>query len=295
MFSLHQFGCSLTDDEYVRYTLAEGKRLLDSFEIIALLKRSFEAYNNLKAERRAAYSGFLMAREYFSLNEFSSAKQIFDNVASLYRREGWLLPLWEILGYLRECSRGISSVKDFIEYSLEMAALPETTDAVKLSSKECGPAGPSTFSERAKIHKEAFEVAGGESELNLKDENSHLKVNSDYPLYVEIDLVSPLRVVLLALVAFHQPIVKPGAPSLITISLRSQLPINVEIDQLEVQFNQSECNFIIGNGQKPHTAAISNVQPGRRVETAPALVLAANKWLRLTYEIKSGKFLYYDF
>ncbi|EYU25988.1 hypothetical protein MIMGU_mgv1a0242892mg, partial [Erythranthe guttata] len=178
-------------------------------------------------------------------------------------------------------------VKDFIEYSLEMAALPEISDAVELSSKECGPAGPATFSQRAKIHKEAFEVARGESELHLKEQNSHLKVNSDYPLYVEIDLVSPLRVVLLALVAFHQPIIKPGAPSLITISLQSQLPINVEIDQLEVQFNQSECNFIIGNGQKTNTAAISHIQPGRRVETAPALVLASNKWLRLTYEIKS--------
>ncbi|KAL9171715.1 hypothetical protein ABFS82_04G226700 [Erythranthe guttata] len=278
---------SLTDDEYVCYTLAEGKRLQDSSEIIALLKRSFEAYNNLKAERRAAYCGFQMAREYFLSNEFSNAKQIFDSVASLYRREGWLLPLWEILGYLRECSIGISSVKDFIEYSLEMAALPEISDAVELSSKECGPAGPATFSQRAKIHKEAFEVARGESELHLKEQNSHLKVNSDYPLYVEIDLVSPLRVVLLALVAFHQPIIKPGAPSLITISLQSQLPINVEIDQLEVQFNQSECNFIIGNGQKTNTAAISHIQPGRRVETAPALVLASNKWLRLTYEIKS--------
>ncbi|KAL9139862.1 hypothetical protein ABFS82_O002700 [Erythranthe guttata] len=278
---------SLTDDEYVRYTLAEGKRLQDSSEIIALLKRSFEAYNNLKAERRAAYCGFQMAREYFLSNEFSNAKQIFDSVASLYRREGWLLPLWEILGYLRECSIGISSVKDFIEYSLEMAALPEISDAVELSSKECGPAGPATFSQRAKIHKEALEVARGESELHLKEQNSHLKVNSDYPLYVEIDLVSPLRVVLLALVAFHQPIIKPGAPSLITISLQSQLPINVEIDQLEVQFNQSECNFIIGNGQKSNTAAISHIQPGRRVETAPALVLASNKWLRLTYEIKS--------
>ncbi|KAL0389805.1 UNVERIFIED_CONTAM: hypothetical protein Scaly_0337600 [Sesamum calycinum] len=242
---------SLTDDEYVRYALAEGKRFQDSFEIIALLKRSFEAYSSLKAERTAAYCGL----------------QMLENI---------LL--------------GISSAKDFIEYSLEMAALPVTSDAFEPSSKDCGPAGPATLSQRAKIHNEAFEVARGESELNLKEQNTELKVNSDYPLYLEIDLVSPLRVVLLALVAFHQPVVKPGAPSLITISLRSQLPTNVEIDQLEVQFNQSECNFIIGNGKKPHIAAISNIQPGRRVETAPSLVLATNKWLRLTYEIKSVQF-----
>lgn len=70
-----------------------------------------------------------MAREYFLLSDFSKAKQIFDSVASLYRREGWLLSLWEVLGYLRECSKGMSSAKDFIEYSLEMAALPETSGA----------------------------------------------------------------------------------------------------------------------------------------------------------------------
>ncbi|CAA0841573.1 Unknown protein [Striga hermonthica] len=278
----------MTDKEYVHYTLVEGKRFQDSFEIIAILKRSYEAYSNLKAERAAAYCGLEMAREYFSVSDFGNAKKLFDHVASLYRREGWLLSLWEVLGYLRECSRGIGSVKDFTEYSLEMAALPDVTNAAETCSKYCGPAGPATLSQRSKIHEETFEVARGESELTLK-ENSSFKVSSDYPLYLEIDLVSPLRLALLASVAFHQPSVKPGAMSLITISLRTQLPVNIEIDQLEVQFNQSECNFIIGNYQKPNIAGILNVQPGRRVETAPALILATNKWLRLTYEIKSDQ------
>lgn len=287
---MNQFHRSLTDDEYARYALAEGKRFQDSFEIIALLKRSFDAYNNSKAERTAAYCGLQMAREYFALSDFSNAKQIFDNVANLYRREGWLLSLWEVLGYLRECSKGMSSAKDFIEYSLEMAALPETAGALESLPKDCGPAGPATLSQKENIHKEAFEVARGESELNSDEHNGAFKVTSDFPLYLEIDLVSPLRVTLLALVAFHQPMVKPGAPSLITISLRSQLPMNVDIDQFEVQFNQSECNFIITNDQKPQIGSIS----GRRVETAPALVLATNKWLRLTYEIKSGKLVAYS-
>lgn len=288
MFCLNQFVCSLTDDEYARYTLAEGKRFQDSFEIIALFKRAFEAYSNLKSERTAAYCQFQMAREYFSVSEFRNAKEIFDKIANLYRQEGWLLSLWEILSYLRECSREISSVKDFIEYSLEMAALPITSNAFDPSSKGCGPAGPASLSQRAKIQKEAFGVVDGALELSLKGDNSGCKVNSDLPLYLEIDVVSPLRVVLLALVAFHEQTVKPGASSLITLSLRSRLPINIEIDQLEVQFNQSECNFIIENGQKSHTAAIPRTQSGRRVETAPALVLATNKWLRLTYEITSG-------
>ena len=103
------------------------------------------------------------------------------------------------------------------------------------------------------------------------------------------DLVSPLRMVLLTSVAFHEQIVKPHAPTQITLSLLSQLPSPLEIDQLEIQFNQSECNFIIVNEQRRESSSISHIHPDRRVETVPVLQLFTNKWLRLTYGIKSGK------
>lgn len=121
------------------------------------------------------------------------------------------------------------------------------------------------------------------------ENGNDLKVHGGNPLHLEIDLVSPLRLVLLASVAFHEQIIKPASSTLVTLSLLSQLPLNFEIDQLEVQFNQSDCNFIIMNGQRPHVAAMIDGQPGRRIETAPSLALSTNKWLRLTYNIKSGK------
>lgn len=281
---------SLSDEDYSRYALAEGKRLQDSYEIIALLKKSFEAYNNDKASRMAAYCGFQMAREYFTVDEYSNAKEVFENVANLYRQEGWVTLLWNVLGYLRDCSKKTALVKDFIEYSLEMAALPVSTNVA--GQRDCGPAGPASLAQREIIHNEVFSVIRGESESASTEENSSLKVTADNPLYLEIDLVSPLRAVLLASVAFHEQVVKPGAETVITLSLLSQLPLNVEIDQLEIQFNQSECNFVIVNAQRSHLAAISCLQPGRRVETAPTLELRTNKWLRLTYDVKpeqSGK------
>ncbi|KAM7519940.1 hypothetical protein LguiB_018902 [Lonicera macranthoides] len=282
----------LTDEEYIRYTLAEGKRFQDSFEIIALLKKSFEAYNNLKAQRTASYCGFQMAREHFAINEFSNAKKLFDKIASLYRQEGWVALLWEALGYLRECSKKLGSVQDYIEYSLEMAALPVSSIAGAEFFRDCGPAGPPSLPQIDTIHKEVIGLLRGEMSIESNEENGSLRVVGDHPVLLEIDIVSPLRVVLLASVAFHEQMVKPLAPTLITLSLLSQLPHSVEIDQLEVQFNQSECNFTILNGQRPQSAAISNVQPGRRVETALDLSLATNKWLRLTYDVKteqSGK------
>lgn len=277
----------LTDEEYSRYALSEGKRFQDSFEIIALLKKSYEAYKNMKAHRLASYCGFQMAREHYTMSEFDNAMQLFGDVANLYRQEGWVDLLWEVLGYLRECSRKLGSVQGYIEYSLEMAALPVSTIAGPRSFKDCGPAGPASLPQREVIHKEVFGLIREESGIASNKGDSILQISGDCSVHLEIDLVSPLRVVLLASVAFHEQMVKPDAPTSITMSLLSQLPHTVEIDQLEIQFNQSECNFIIVNGQRLQSAAISNIQPGHRVETATCLSLATNKWLRLTYDVKS--------
>ncbi|KAF5752467.1 trafficking protein particle complex subunit 11 [Tripterygium wilfordii] len=279
----------LTDEEYIRYAVAEGKRFQDSFEIVALLKKSYELFSNLNAQRMASLCGLQMAREYFSVGNFCDAKQIFDTVATLYRKEGWVTFLWEVLGYLRECSRKQAAIKDFIEYSLEMAALPVASETSTQSfiSKECGPAGPASLHQRESIHKEIFGLVTGEIGSAPIEEYDDLKLTGDNPIHLEIDLVSPLRLVLLASVAFHHQIIKPGVATSVTFSLLSQLPLDVEIDQIEVQFNQSNCNFIIINPQKPPLPALSKDQQGFRVEHAASLVLTTNKWLRLTYAVKS--------
>ncbi|PRQ47168.1 putative Foie gras liver health family 1 [Rosa chinensis] len=281
----------LTDEEYMRYAISEGKRFQDSFEIIALLKKSCESYTNLKVRRMASFCGFQMAREYYAAGDFNNAKLLFDDIASLYRQEGWVTLLWEVLGYLREGSRKHSKVKEFIEYSFEMAALPISADTGIQSFRfeESGPAGPATLQQRETIHKEVFGLVSEKLGLASTENGDDVKVSSTNPLHLEIDLVSPLRLVLLASVAFHEQIIKPGSSTLVTLSLLSQLPLNFEIDQLEVQFNQSHCNFVIMDAQKPLVASSTDGQSGHRRETAPSLRLSTNKWLRLTYDIKSDQ------
>ncbi|KAJ4844720.1 hypothetical protein Tsubulata_007712 [Turnera subulata] len=283
----------LIDEEYIQYAIAQGKRFQDSLEIVVLLRRAYESFSNLKAQRMASLCGFQMAREYFSQDDFGNAKQLLDEIAHLYRKEGWVTLLWDVLGYLRECSRKCNAVKEFTEYSLELAALPvfSSFGVQSLRSKECGPAGPASFAQREVIHQEVFGLVNGETGFETI-ENSNLKITGDNPLHLETDLVSPLRLVLLASVAFHEQIIKPGLPAMITVSLLSQLPLTVNIDQLEVQFNQSECNFVIQNSERPPSATIPNGQQGRRVENASSLALVTNKWLRLTYAVipeQSGK------
>lgn len=230
--------------------------------------------------------GFEMAKEYFAEDDISNAKQNFDSITSLYRKEGWVSLLWDALGYLRECSRKNGNVKDFVEYSLEMAALPVSSGIGV--QRDIGPAGPTSLLQREIIQREVFELVSGASGLTSNEHLSNLKITGERPLHLEVDLVSPLRLVLFASVAFHEQTIKPGASTLITISLLSHLPLTVEIDQLEIQFNQSTCNFFITNAQNPQSVEVSGVQQ-HQMETAPSLSLTSKKWLRLTHAIKSGK------
>ncbi|KAK9678673.1 hypothetical protein RND81_11G226600 [Saponaria officinalis] len=276
---------ALTDEEFVRYAIAEGKRFQDSFEIIALLKKPFEVYTSINALRMASYCGFRMAKEYFVVSDTKNAKQYFDHAVSLYRHEGWATLLWEILGYLRECSRRDGSLKEFVEYSLELAALP-VSSGDSFACKDCGPAGPPGIQEREIIQKEVLDLVAGKSNHASNDFGNFGVVGG--PLHLEVDLVSPLRVVLLSSVAFHEQVVKPGMPTKMTLCLLSKLPLPFEIDAIDVQFNQSECNFSIHNSQKA-SAMNSTSQASSRLETAPVLALFTNKWLRLTYDIKSDR------
>ncbi|XP_057541354.1 uncharacterized protein LOC130820120 [Amaranthus tricolor] len=278
----------LTDEEFIRYCINEGRRFQDSFEIIALLKRSHEMYTGLKDPRMASYCSFLIAKEYFSLGEIENAKQNFNAAVNLYRNESWATLLWEVLGYLRECARQEGSFKEFVEYSLEMAALPVTSGDCS-AYKECGPAGPPCFQQREIIHKEIMRLVTGESEFASKVGDQKVRITKDSPLHIEVDHVSPLRVVLLASVAFHEQVVKPGMPTQFTLSLLSHLPLPFEIDALDIQFNQAECNFVIQNSQKASALTNLNNQAGYRVETAQALALSENRWLRLTYDVKSDR------
>jgi hypothetical protein len=286
-----QYGCSLSDTEYTSYALSEAERFQDSYEIIALFRKAYESFLSLGATRMASSCSAGMAIEYYAAGEFSNAKKLFDGVAGLYRQEGWTTLLWEILGYLRECSRKLNSLMNFISYSLEMAALPVFSDSLQGFSEnksKCGPAGWPTISRREEIQQEVVnilegkhtsEVADGEFNLELTEESTHLV----------IDQISPLRIVLVASVAFHDQSVKPGSPLPVSVSLLSHLPSPVTIDRLEVQFNQSECNFVMVSAQED--SSMLNSQGHGQVVHSPSLTLFSNKWMRLTHEVKSGTLL----
>ncbi|KAL6911366.1 hypothetical protein ACP4OV_000171 [Aristida adscensionis] len=280
---------SLSDDEYTSYAFSEAERFQDSYEIIALFRKAYESFQSLGATRMASSCSGGMAIEYYAAGDFSNAKQLFDTVAGLYRQEGWTTLLWENLGYLRECSKKLNSPKDFISYSLEMAALPLFSGSGEENPEnkiKIGPAGSPTVSRRENIQQDIIDVlernqlpeGAPDGFDNAMEECTHL----------DIDQISPLRMVLIASVAFHDQSVKPGSPVPVSVSLLSHLPSPVVIDRLEVQFNQSDCNFVILSTQEDSPASNSSLHD-HVVQASSSLTLFTNKWMRLTHEVKSGQ------
>ncbi|VAI48703.1 unnamed protein product [Triticum turgidum subsp. durum] len=278
----------LSDTEYTSYALSEAERFQDSYEIIALFRKAYESFLSLGATRMASSCSAGMAIEYYAAGEFGNAKKLFDGVAGLYRQEGWTTLLWENLGYLRECSKKLNSLVNFISYSLEMAALPLFSGSVQGNSenKSNGPAGWPTISRREEIQQEVVNILEGKHTSQVMDDEFNLQLTEESTQLV-IDQISPLRIVLVASVAFHDQSVKPGSPLLVSVSLLSHLPSPVAIDQLEVQFNQSDCNFVMVSAQENSSTLNSDVHG--QVVHSTSLTLFSNKWMRLTHEIKSGQ------
>ncbi|KAI4981505.1 hypothetical protein ZWY2020_021997 [Hordeum vulgare] len=278
----------LSDAEFTSYALSEAERFQDSYEIIALFRKAYESFLSLGATRMASSCSAGMAIEYYAAGEFGNAKKLFDGVAGLYRQEGWTTLLWENLGYLRECSRKLNSLVNFTSYSLEMAALPLFSGSVQGNSenKSNGPAGWPTISRREEIQQEVVNILEGKHTSEVIDDEFNLQLTEESTQLV-IDQISPLRIVLVASVAFHDQSVKPGSPMLVSVSLLSHLPSPVAIDQLEVQFNQSDCNFVMVSAQDDSSTLNSDVHG--QVVHSTSLTLFSNKWMRLTHEVKSGQ------
>lgn len=282
---------SPTQAEYLGHFIAEEKIFQHSHAVIDLLMKAYEQYKLAKSGRMVYCIGCEMGQEYFAAREYVNAKRLFDSVAGLYRQESWVTLLWVCLGSLKECARKLSLLKEYIEYSLEMAALPILSDLeleANTLQKEDAPAGPFSYSQRAKIHKEVIGILQGTiSDIPALEGTSCLSVTESGPIFLEIDLVSPLRAVLLAYVAFHEQVVKPGGMTSFTLSLLTHLPLPMEINELEIQFNQLPCNFLVIS-EKRQASVNTPKTRSLRVETVPDLELEPNKWKRLSFNVNAG-------
>lgn len=272
------------------HAIIQEKLFPHSATAINLLKRAYELYKHIQAGRMGYFVACEMGREYFNARDYINAKQLFDSVAGMYRKEAWVPLLWATLGFLRECARQLGHLRDYIEFSLEMAALPTTpgSDGSEQGhrggfNRQVGPAGPLCHVQREQISIEVFKLLHGkQSVLPSREGETGLAVVDSDPVLLNIDVASPLRAVLLACAAFHEPTVKPGKRTSLTLSLLTHLPQALEFEELEVHFNQPTCNLVLMRDD----SALD--REGLGVRAGFDLCLQPNRWTRFSFDLIPG-------
>ncbi|MCO5583569.1 hypothetical protein L7F22_037480 [Adiantum nelumboides] len=279
-----------TDQEYMLHAVIQEKLFPHSATSISLLKRAYELYKSMQAGRMSYFIACEMGSEYFSARDYVNAKMLFDTVAGMYRQECWITLLWATLGFLRECARQLGHLQEYIECSLEMAALPTSpnrdTIGQKTSSfnRQIGPAGPFCHLQREQIASEVLNVLHGkQSVLPSRDGEAGLTVLDSEPVLINIDVASPLRAVLAACVAFHESTVKPGTKASLTLSLLSHLPQSLVFEELKVRFNQPACNLVLVCDTH------ETDQDGFEVRKGFDLHLEPNRWTRFSFDLIPGQ------
>lgn len=285
-----------TDQEYMYHAVMQERMFPHSATTINLLKRAYEQYKLIQAGRMGYYVAYEMGREYFNAREYVNAKQLFDTVAGMYRQEAWVALLWATLGFLRECARQLGLLQEYIEYSLEMASLPTSPgpDGSEQGQEgvfnlEVGPAGPLSHTQREQVFVEVFKLLlGKQSVLPSREGETGLAVIESNPVILNIDVASPLRAVLGVCVAFQETTVKPGMVTSLTLSLLTHLPRALDVEELEVHFNQSSCNFVLSRTKDVQNLD-SVAREGLDVKGGYDLHLEPNKWKRFSIDIIPGQ------
>eukprot|EP00250_Pteridium_aquilinum_P016026 c22902_g1_i1 orf=394-4026(-) len=280
-----------TDQEYMLHAIMQEKLFPHSATAINLLKRAYELYKHIQAGRMGYFVACEMGREYFNARDYINAKQLFDSVAGMYRKEAWVPLLWATLGFLRECARQLGNLREYIENSLEMAALPTTpgSDGSEQGQKggfnrQVGPAGPLCHLQREQISLEVFKLLRGQqSVLPSREGEIGLAVVDSDPVLLNIDAASPLRAVLAVCVAFHEPTVKPGMKTCVTLSLLTHLPQALDFEELEVHFNQPTCNLVLVRETRDLE------REGLDVRAGFDLCLEPNRWKRFSFDLIPGQ------
>ncbi|KAJ7556794.1 hypothetical protein O6H91_05G099000 [Diphasiastrum complanatum] len=288
---------SPTPAEYLRHAVVMEKNYSHSRAAINLLTKAHEQYKLIQASRTIYQLGSEMAREYFNARDYANAKHLFDTVAGMYRKESWVALLGACLGYLRECARQLGLLKEFVEYTLELAALPVRTDSneTQLSTFTVlvGPAGPLGQFQRVQVQKEIMDVLQEKQNvLPAREGDVGLALSESHPLLLEVDLLSPLRAVLSVCVAFHEQTIKPGEKTQCTIALLTHMPLPLMITKLEILFNQPECNVVLWNDSNVDRLVDSFQERQDGVlkdKIGYNLELQPYKWKRFTIDLIAGQ------
>ncbi|GBG77674.1 hypothetical protein CBR_g24120 [Chara braunii] len=292
-----------TEAEYVRHMLQLEKKVPHTMEVIELLTKAREQYKRLHGQRTMHEIVFEIGREYYYAEDYLSAKQAFDSVIVLYRKEGWVLLLAASLAHLRECARHLGLRQEFMEYSLEFASLPlpkghdddgdEEFDALAVVNARFEQ------SHCLSVYREVMGMLQGSRTIKGLEGGQEWAVDENHPADFAMGEASPLCVVMAAVATFHQRTVRPHAKARLTIAVLTYLPEDLNLTEVEVVFGDPLFGCTLLAGEKPEGDESDEDQgdgDARMLDKPKAdrrwgydLTLRPREWKHLTLEVDVGE------
>ncbi|KAG0566416.1 hypothetical protein KC19_7G062300 [Ceratodon purpureus] len=277
---------SPTEVEYMRDFILQEKTFDHPMAAIALFKKAHQLYTLMEVGRTTHLLLSDMGREYFSAKNYATTMRILGSVVGMYRQEGWAVLVGSALTYLRECARCLGLAKEYAQYGFELLALPFSVPLSHgyVSGSEIDPFG---LVERIQIQQELVEFLRETRNIAPREGASDMTLSSEQPAHREIDLLSPLRMVLSACVAFYSQTVKLGKVTRLTISILTHLPIPVVFEEVEILFNQPSCNFSTSKN-----SIVEEDEEDSDSGSKASLKLQPRKWKRISIDViaeESGK------
>ncbi|GLI59688.1 hypothetical protein VaNZ11_001632, partial [Volvox africanus] len=114
----------LSEHDYLLFLESEECRLVTAAYVIDVMNSALLILkDSAGVERLRSQLGGMMASEHILANNLPAARKLLLQVCHQYRREGWLLPLLQVLVSLREVAQRLRLPAEHVCYSLEIAAL----------------------------------------------------------------------------------------------------------------------------------------------------------------------------
>eukprot|EP00850_Spirogloea_muscicola_P000555 SM000002S05635 [mRNA] locus=s2:1359107:1364338:+ [translate_table: standard] len=290
-----------SEAEFVRHALLVERLVSPPHATaLALLTRAHEEYRKAGHASRAIFAlGTVMARLYWQARDFASCRRLLDSVASVYRREAWAALLAASLHNLRACCRHLGLITDYVEYTLELAALPLPNNqfqglASALFSPEASPDDLSISS----IQRGVFNLLRGGTVPACGDGQAEIRLDSGGPpLEVVIQGRGPLRGVLVAAASFMDQSAQPGKAARLTLALLTHLPLPLRLSHLSLVFSSRDCESMLV-GVEPQGRSAKNTNgifeaPGQeqngmfdnKATGGTEIVVCPREWLLLHYDV----------
>eukprot|EP00850_Spirogloea_muscicola_P017600 SM000153S01589 [mRNA] locus=s153:65187:74651:- [translate_table: standard] len=290
-----------TEAEFVRHALLVERLVSPPHAAaLALLTRAHEEYRKAGHASRAIFAlGTVMARLYWQARDFASCRRLLDSVASVYRREAWVALLAANLHNLRACCRHLGLIKDYVEYTLELAALPLPDSQFQgLASALFSPEASQDDLSTSSVQRGIFDLLQGGVVPACGDGQAELRLDSSGPpLEVVTQGRGPLRGALVAAAYFMDQSAQLGKAARLTLALLTHLPLPLRLSHLSLAFSSRDCESTLV-GLEPQGRVAENTDgiseaPGQEQKGmfdseatgGTEVVVCPREWLLLHYDV----------